>query len=79
MAKPNDYDSDVPKLYSCIVCGLLVSSEALKDQYGNVYVYAPVSRYWCDEGVLCGSECSLKWHDPKSHFVQCEIVRNVYG
>jgi len=63
MASPNIFDSKVPTVYPCLVCGTLVHSvrnEGL-DKYGRHIVwYTPSSRYWTDGGVFCSAEHSLE-------------------
>lgn len=64
MAKPDAYDTGNPYAqWNCIVCGCLVVAEPLYDQHHRIRGYAPASRYWHDEGVLCGANCSLAHYE----------------
>lgn len=66
ICKPNHYNTLYPTSYECMVCTTKVFTEDHigVDRNGKQYLYfKPTSKYFCLDGVFCGVECSIKWHE----------------
>ncbi len=65
LCKQDKYNTPSPTTYACLVCSAKVETEdyIVYDKQGNeITIYYPASRYWCNEGVFCGIDCSYKDH-----------------
>ncbi len=65
LCRQDKYDTLSPTIYECIVCSKEVETEthiAYDKQGKEIIIYSPASRYWCNEGVFCGIDCSFKDH-----------------
>jgi hypothetical protein len=68
MANPSTYNTlDRQATWPCIVCRSRIGVEHRGHDSQGRAVFAPASRYWHDDGVLCGPEHSYAYHQPRNY------------